>query len=308
MKRFGIFLFGVIVVGLVVYAVPSLRNRVVQGLSYSECNSPLSYRLGSIDPKFGLGKDEVLQDMRQATDIWASAEGKQLFTYDPSASLVVNFTYDARSALNSQISNLQSQLSQNDATLREQIASYEAQVSAFKQKLAAFNAEVAKYNSQGGAPKDVYDSLIKQQQELNAEGDALNQMAKQLNLSENSYNYNVSVYNGDVSQFNQEIAVKPEEGKYDGLNDTITIYFADNKQELVHTLAHEFGHALGMGHVGNVHAIMYASTSTNLQVTPDDMQQLVNVCRQQSIILHAFEVVDMWITTLLQSFSQNFAK
>ncbi len=238
-----------LVAGLIIYSVPAYRQKAIKVFSYSVCDNPMPYKIGLIDARFGLSQDEALTDAEAATDIWSTAEGKSLFAYSPKAKLTVNFIYDQRQALDSQINQLNSSLNQKNSSLQQQIVDYKAQVASFEQRLSAFNAKVEMYNKQGGAPHDVYESLIKEQKALQAEGDTLNAKARELNLSTNDYNAGVSELNQDVNQFNNALAQKPEEGLYDGGNNSITIYFASNHDELVHTLAHEFGHALGMDHV-----------------------------------------------------------
>src|SRR5258706_1389063 len=95
-------LFGL---SLVVF-IPPLRNKAKDLLSYSSCNTSQFYKIGMIDPRFGLSSAEVFADSEQATNIWSSVQGKQLFTYSPNAHLTVNFVYDQRQALNSQIQQL----------------------------------------------------------------------------------------------------------------------------------------------------------------------------------------------------------
>lgn len=284
MKKLGI-LFLIFAAGLLVYIVPSFRAAVVKSLSYSPCDTPITYTIGTIDPKFGLSKDAVVKDVETATNLWNSTEGKNLFVYSAKSGLMVNFVYDQRAALNSQINSLQSQLSQSNTTLSQQINAYNTQLADFQQKLAAFNATVQQYNSQGGAPQNVYNDLKKQQQELQQEGDYLNQVAQKLNLSTHSYNANVSILNGDITQFQNEIAQKPEEGLYNGSANTITVYFVNSYDELIHTLAHEFGHALGMQHESDPKAIMYAYASSSIAVSPSDTTQLQFICREQFFLI-----------------------
>lgn len=301
MKWFLLFLTMLLFIGMVIYYTPYYRQEAIKLLSYSECDTPTQFAIGTIDQRFELSRDEAFADISTATQIWSSAEGKNLFSYSPQAKLVVNFVYDQRQALDTSINQLNTKLQQNNAALTQEQAAFETQVAAFKQKLADFNATVDRYNSQGGAPPDVYDSLIKQQKELNAEGKALNDRARQLNLSETNYNADVSTLNGEIDQFNSAIAQKPEEGLYNGQNNTITLYFADNRKELIHTLAHEFGHALGMDHVKNPEGIMFPYTTSTQAPTTDDLQQLTYVCREQSLLIHELQNFDIWLVTEIQA-------
>ena len=308
MKYFLGLLAALGILGVIVYFIPSLHAEAAKVLTYNECDQPLPYSLGTIDVRFGLTKDNVIQDLQEASDIWSSAKGKQLFVYKAGAPLTVSFVYDQRQAMDSQINNLQDNLQQNNQALTKEIAQYKADYAALTQKFDALNATIEKYNAQGGAPKDVYESLLKQQQELNAEAAALNQRAKQLNLSTNQYNSNVAVLNSDINQFNTVISQKPEEGLYDGNTDTITMFYGSNKKEIIHTLAHELGHSLGMMHVKDPKGIMYAYTTPYLAVTADDMTELSYVCRDQSAIIHGLQEFDVLLIKEFQSLRQQFAK
>lgn len=295
----------VFVAGVIVFAVPQFRSETIEILSYSECDTPMSYKLGTLDQKFGLSQTRAVADIQNAVDIWSKTYGKTLYINSPGAALTVNFVYDQRSALNAQIGQLEKQLDQKNTTLQQQISSYEADVATFKQKLAAFNAQVDQLNRSGGAPPDVYDRLMAQQNEIKAEGDALNVRAGQLNLASNDFNAKVRNLNQNVSQFNQDIVQKPEEGLYNGNDNTVTIYFADNHQELIHTLAHEFGHALGMQHTDDHRSLMYPYTTSFLSITPQDKQQLAYVCREQLLPGHWLQEFATWLRLTVNTFAPN---
>lgn len=301
MKKFWAILSVLIAISaVVIYATPNLRQKAILLFSYSTCDNPLPYKIGEIDQRFDLTNTEVENYIQEATGIWNKQEGKKLFEENPNAGLTVNFVYDVRQALDTQITQLNTQLGQSSQSLEQQISDFQAEKTSFEQKLAAFNQTVDQYNRQGGAPPDVYEDLIKQQKDLNTEAAILNAKAKQLNLSTENYNTNVDVFNQDVSQFNAALAKKPEEGLFSTVTNTITIYFASDHQELIHTLAHEFGHYLGMRHVNDQNAIMYTYTNKNTVPTTDDDNELSYACREQSLPVHLIQSFDQWLYDLMK--------
>jgi chaperonin cofactor prefoldin len=277
-RLLNLLLLVLILGGLLVFYVPSLRAVAAQKLSYSVCDQPILYKLGYVDSEFELTETEVLVDIKKAADILNKLEGKELFSYNPNAKLTINFDYDQRTALSFKINQLESNLNSQNKSLEQQINDYKSDTKAFEQKLDELNSSIEQYNQSGGAPPDVYDDLINRQNQLRSAGEALNERARQLKLYTKDYNSQVGSLNQNVDQFNNALSQKPEEGIYDGIKNEITIYFASNKNELIHTLAHEFGHALGMQHVTDQKSIMYPNSTTFLIPTESDKQELTRVC------------------------------
>jgi len=301
-------IFFIISTALIIYLVPSLNSKAVDLFSYSQCDAPVPYKIGLIDARFNLSREEAVQDTIEAANIWGNEKGKQLFVYKPKAELTVNFIYDQRQALDTQIDEMNDKLKASSLELKQKIAAYEADVKSFEQRLKAFQETVDKYNSQGGAPENVYNDLKKQEKDLQAEGNSLNARARDLNLSTRNYNGEISTLNQNIDEFNLMIAQKPEEGLYNSEDNTITLYFVNHHDELIHTLAHEFGHALGMDHVRDPEAIMNRYTSELLMVTPDDKKELDYVCREQSAIIHYLQMFDLWLVKNIQGLRMSLQR
>lgn len=272
---------------------------------YYPCDHPLSYKIGSIDPKFNLSRDQVLSDAEFASDIFNTASRKKLFTYSDTAALTVNFVYDDRAELDTKINNLQNQVTDQGKSLKQQIQDYESESKSFQEKIVTFKAKVESYNKEGGAPPDEYDKLVQEQKSLRDEANSLNAWADKLNLSTKEYNLNVSDLNNDTAKFNDEITQRPEEGQYNSQKNTITLYFASNHNELIHTLTHEFGHALGMDHVNDEKAIMYPYSTESITPTDADMNELTTVCKPIPLAIYLARSLDMWLILNIYPKIQN---
>lgn len=300
-----ILFLGLLAIGAVLYSAPITRDEVQKLLTYNACDMPISYTLGSVDTRFKLSRENALEDIQKAVDIWNDKYTKPLFTYSPTAKLTVNFVYDERTALNEKINSQQHQLDQKNAVLQKQIDAYDADVASFEKRLDEFNAKVDRANRDGNVSEEAYNALVSEQNSLKAERDALNARADQLNVGASNFNANLSSLKNNMNEFNEKIIHKPEEGLYNPTENTIAIYFVSDKNELVHTLAHELGHALSMDHTQDKADIMYPSSTKTLSVSPNDQKQLDYICRKQSRIVHLLEVTKLKIYLLLRDLSNE---
>lgn len=255
---------------------------------YSPCDYPVRYKIGVVDKRFQLSRDAFVADASQGANIWNYAMGKKLLEYDTQGDLTVNLVFDQRQSLNNQVNSLENQLSEQKNNLDPQVTQYNQRSEEFKKRIESLNNQIDYWNSKGGAPKDEYEKLIKEQDELKKESEALNIMARQLNQSTRSYNVDVSRLNQTIDTFNQAIKLKPEEGLYNSADNTITIYFTNTKDELIHTLAHEFGHSLTLDHIVRPTALMYPYTTQVTSPSPEDIAALQKHCEKVNIFKLAF--------------------
>ncbi|MEK7070644.1 MAG: matrixin family metalloprotease, partial [Patescibacteria group bacterium] len=113
--------------------------------------------------------------------------------------------------------------------------------------------------------------------------------------SVDEFNVDVGVLNSSVSNFNTVLVGKPEQGLFDPREGTITIYFQNSKKELVHTLAHEFGHSLGMDHVADKRAVMYERTNELTEPSSADTIELQKACQKHTLYENLFTKANYYI-------------
>lgn len=256
-------------------------------LEYSICDEPIYYKIGQIDKEFGLTKDKLLAFTNQAGDIWSEQADRQLFIYRENggeSDLTVDLRYDKRQALKTKLDNLEGQVYKSDEELKQAIADFENQVKDFNLRMAEFNSEITNWNEKGGAPQDVYRELQKKQEAFVEETKSLNKKNNDLSVAVKNFNLQVGVLNETVKDINIELSVRPEEGLFDPNSNSIEIFFYSRQDELVHTLAHEFGHARGLSHVNSEKSIMYPFTTKILIPSGEDVDQLTEICKVRTLI------------------------
>lgn len=267
------------------------------------CEVPLRYSIGSFDGRFGITEEAFRQEIVTAEQVWEQALGKELFVYEPDAPFKVSLIFDERQLQTLAGQELEQSLGEtkikqgaltekNAASVelyQKTLKEYEALLVAFQKRLAEYNAEVAYWNTKGGAPAEEYEQLqsesmtIKKLEknletkryDVNTLADTVNRFSKEQVRVVDQYNTKVEDYvrrYGEPQDFDQ--------GEY--VSTMITIYQFDDRAHLRLVLAHELGHALGIGHVDDPSAMMYYKMEQQdpdrLMLTADDRAALAGVC------------------------------
>jgi hypothetical protein len=60
------------------------------------CREPITYRIGTVDARFGLSRQEFADSASKAASIWARPFGRSLFREEPRGVIEVNLIYDYR--------------------------------------------------------------------------------------------------------------------------------------------------------------------------------------------------------------------
>ncbi len=270
------------------------------------CDLPVSYRIGAIDPRFNIGEEYVRNRASVAESMWENATERNIFTYDPSGDVTINFVFDDRQATANEEEELRGVLETKEGvseTVRDQYdrllgeyttlkKSYEKRTSTYESNLAAYNTEVAKWNEKGGAPKDVFEELkqtgerlAREQRTLNELATSLNKLVGQMNALGAKGTTLINDYNEVVNEYNDKFTEGSEFAQGEYKADVITIYEFTSDEELEIVLAHEFGHALALGHVEGESSIMYhlmEAQNKESGVTEEDIAEFNRLCGSEA--------------------------
>jgi predicted nuclease with TOPRIM domain len=155
----------------------------------------------------------------------------------------------------------------------------------FKIHMEEYNARVARWNEGTERPDAEFSALQSRKKELEGEQEAvekkridLNSRGEELNNLGDALNELARKHNLEVEKFNGTYISSRdfEKGLFDGK--AINIYEFEKEGDLKVALIHEFGHAIGLGHLDNPNAIMSRKLAqqdfNNIRLSEDDVKLL----------------------------------
>ncbi len=262
-----------------------------------------------------MGKEDFLPQVLEAEKLWEKSANRDLFTYTESEGIPVNLVFDERQERANEEAeyrdvleskeDMSDSVKDNYESLLKEYESlkkkYESRVSTYEAKLATYNREVSMWNEKGGAPQNIFKELEETKRELAREVDSLNTLSKQLNVIVQQMNTLgargnslISDYNEVVEEYNDRFSEGGEFTQGDYQAQVINIYQFDSIDELIIVLAHEFGHALGIGHVTEETSIMYhlmEKQTLAIGVANEDVAALTLACSPDSFWVRAAKSV-----------------
>ncbi len=266
------------------------------------CPVPISYKLGEIDPRFSVSDEEAKEALLKAEVLWEESFNRDLFTYDESTAFALNLIYDERQQLASTeeewrvsldvkekrgLDKIESVKSLSEAYEADQ-AVYQSKRTSYEENLEDYNQKVARYNQQGGAPEEEFRQLQREKENLADDLDDLLALEKNLNRQIDNINEVgaegnrlIELYNQEVVQYNEIYGNREIYTQGDFKKDRINVYKFSDTTELTKVIAHEFGHALGIGHVEGSESIMYylmAEQPDTLLLSEEDMEAFFTTC------------------------------
>ncbi|WP_069131637.1 matrixin family metalloprotease [Rhodohalobacter halophilus] len=273
------------------------------------CSEPLTYRIGSIDSRFDVTEAEVLDAMQIAVSLWSDAVDRPLAYHSEEGDIDINFEYDERQKLvmgemqfreqieSSQIraDQLQKEYERKKEAFDKKSEEYELLARRTTQELDSLNEWVREKNRNGGfttQDEQVFerrrDEVEQLQDQVKRERRELDELAREVNQSVDRLNRMIDENNQKIDQYNEEYSGESRFTKATfrktSSGGTITVNQFLSKRDLNLVLAHELGHALGLGHGENPESVMYRQMGGQdlfpiLQLSAEDRRAILDKCK-----------------------------
>ena len=270
----------------------------------SPCLPPLHYAIGTVDPQFGISREQFITLVNEATATWEKTTGKDLFVSDPNAPFTINLVYDERQSKTQESVQLEKsiasqkksydQLTDNltstKQTYDELFSQYSSLLKKYQEDLDSYQKEISSWNAKGGAPKDVYDELEKKRIALEKRRITINELAEKINAIAGKSQKIADTANAAAENINTNVEKHNslfeegrtfDKGQFNGKD--ITIYQFTSSGDLLLALTHEFGHALGIEHTDDprsvMHYLLQNQPSDPVTLTHDDISAAITSCR-----------------------------
>lgn len=240
---------------------------------FDPCTTPIRWRLGTVDPRFGVSEAQLRRAVEEAIAVWESEAGRWLFRHDTAGTMLVELVHDERQQAYDRFKAREAELER----LREEVDRRQTRLDAALRRVRSDSAAFERSRRESTAAR--YRESI----------DRFNAAIHAFNGAVDRYNDAVRAAGRDtgvaVTVGSMERSELTRNGRTAALRRRVTLAYAGSHEETVLILTHELGHALGIGHVALEGAVMaeryrHTELAYPVRLQPEDRAALDALCAE----------------------------